>query len=144
MEPVLGGPKLQQTGKSSPLLTSKHKHFPAGVGERAAEEEGVHRLVHQPVKHHLPVPWSNGHPQLEVAPLTQVIVADGEQVHHFHVKGYSRAHGDGGQLVGHLFTVYKHSTCEEKHRFQLLHQFIVGNEIFIALHQFIVSLCDVT
>lgn len=92
---------------SEPL---KHKHFPAGVDERAAEEEAVHRLVHQPIKHHLPVPWANGDPQLEVAPLAQVVVADGEQVDHFHVKGHGGAQGDGRQLVGHLFTVDKNST----------------------------------
>lgn len=104
-----GALKLQQTGE--PL---KHKRFPAGVGERAAEEEGVRCLVHQPIKHHLPVPWSNGNPQLEVGPFAQVVVADRDQAHHFHVKGHSWAHGDGGQLVGHLFTVYKYSTWEEE------------------------------
>lgn len=34
----------------------KHEHLPPGVDEGAAEVEAVHRLVHQPIKHHLPVP----------------------------------------------------------------------------------------
>lgn len=100
-------PELQQI--NGPVL--KHEHLPAGVDERAAEEEAVHRLVHQPIKHHLPVPRADGHPQLEAAALAQVVVvADGEQVHHLHVEGDGGAHGDGGQLVGHLFAVDKHST----------------------------------
>lgn len=94
-------------GRSVPL---KHKNFPAGVNEGAAEVEAVHRLVHQPIKHHLSVPGTDGHPELEVAPLAQVVVADGEQAHHLHVKGHSGANGDSGQLVGHLFTVDKNST----------------------------------
>lgn len=80
------------------------------MDEGAAEEEAVYRLIHQPVEHHLPVPGADGHPQLEVAGLTQVVVADGEQVDHLHVEGHGRAHGDGRKLVGHLFTVDKNST----------------------------------
>lgn len=91
-----------------------HEHLPAGVDERAAEEEAVHRLVHQPVEHHLPVPWADGHPQLEVAALAQVVVADGEQVHHLHVEGDGGAQHDGGKLVGHLFAVDEHGTWTSK------------------------------
>lgn len=77
----------------------------------AAEGEAVHRLVQQPIKHHLAVPRANGHPQLGAATLAEVvIVADGEQVDHLHVEGDGGAQGDGGQLVGHLLTVDKHST----------------------------------
>lgn len=83
----------------------KHEDFPAGVDEGAAEEEAVYRLVHQPIKDHLPVPGADGHPQLKMAALAQVVVADGEQVDHLHVKGHGRAHGDGWKLIGHLFTV---------------------------------------
>lgn len=100
----------------SPVEPLKHEHLPAGVDERAAEEEAVHRLVHQPVEHHLPVPRADGHPQLEVAALAQVVVADGKQVHHLHVKGDSGAHGDGGQLVGHLLTIDKHGTWTWTHK----------------------------
>lgn len=100
-----------------------HEHLPAGVDERAAEEEAVHRLVHQPVEHHLPVPWADGHPQLEVAALAQVVVADGEQVHHLHVEGDGGAQHDGGKLVGHLFAVDEHGTWTSKTQPQ--HQFRV-------------------
>lgn len=88
----------------------KHEHLPAGVGEGAAEEEAVHRLVHQPIEHHLAVPRADRHPQLEVAALARVVVADGEQAHHLHVKGHGGANGDGGQLVGHLFPVDENGT----------------------------------
>lgn len=84
-----------------------HQHLPARVHERAAEEEGVHSLVHQPIKHHLPVPRTNGHPQLEAAAIQVVVAAEGKHVHHLHVEGDGGAQGDGGQLIGHLFTVDK-------------------------------------
>lgn len=74
--------------------------------ERTAKEEGVHSLVHQPIKHHLPAPRADGHPQLEAAAVQVVVVAaDGKHVHHLHVEGDGGADGDGGQLIGHLFTV---------------------------------------
>lgn len=91
----------------------KHEHFPAGVDEGASEEQAVHGLVHQPVEHHLPVPRADGDAQLEVPALAQVVVADGEQVDHLHVEGHSGAHGDGWQLIGHLFTVHKHGAWEK-------------------------------
>lgn len=59
------------------LIFLKHENFPAGVDEGAAEEEAVHRLVHQPVEHHLPVPGADRHSQLKMAALAQVVVADG-------------------------------------------------------------------
>lgn len=88
----------------------KHEHLPAGVDEGAAEEEAVHRLVHQPIEHHLAVPRADRHPQLEVAALARVVVADGEQAHHLHVKGDGGANGDSRQLVGHLFPVDENGT----------------------------------
>ena len=107
-----------------------HEHLPAGVDERAAEEEAVHRLVHQPVEHHLPVPRADGHPQLEVAALAQVVVADGEQVHHLHVKGDGGAQHDGGKLVGHLFAVDEHGTWTSKHN----HNIRLGWKLLRSIH----------
>lgn len=91
-------------------MSSEDEDFPARVDEGAAEEEAVHRLVHQPVEHHLAAARADGHAQLEVAAVAQVVVAaaDGEQVHHLHVKGHGRAGGDGGKLVGHFFAVHEH------------------------------------
>lgn len=104
----------------------KHEHLPAGVDEGAAEEEAVHRLVHQPIEHHLAVPRADRHPQLEVAALARVVVADGEQAHHLHVKGDGGANGDGGQLVGHLFPVDENGTWGEE---------VWENSTFVIYHK---------
>lgn len=62
----------------------KHQNLPARVDKGAAEKEAVRcRLVHKPIKHHLPVPRTDGHSEFEAR-----AVALRQQVHHFHVKGH--------------------------------------------------------
>lgn len=92
----------------------KHQNLPARVDKRAAEKEAVRcRLVHKPIKHHLPVPRTDGHSEFEAR-----AVALRQQVHHLHVKGHGWSCGDGRKVVGHLFTINSNSTWKEKRHLQ--------------------------